>query len=447
MPIAGWFWRWFTPKWTPAASAVKVALVALLACAAFVYAFLGPLVFDVAYWVLGKIVRTAADRRLRIGISVAFVAVYLVALSVSGSTAPQQASAGATSTPLVAANATNPSASGTAIMSASGTAPMSAGATASAIAVLASSEASSVDVGDESAASAGASFVPTATGVLPPSSGGSSADRLPGEPNAALTPGALNPAVTQATIDSTICVSGWTATIRPSESFTEPLKVKQIAQYGYSDTKTSDYEEDHLIALELGGAPADPRNLWPEPYTMSLADGRPTGAYTKDAFETKLKDEVCARSITLALAQSDIGDHWVHDYYGIALGASPTNPAPTPAPTAHVTSPPATPVVTSPPAKLSVRITSLPASVAPNANATMVAVTSPGATCSASVTYASGTVSSAAGLQTKPVANSSGTVSWTWKVGAKTGAGTSTASVTCSLGGHDASTSKDFVVT
>ena len=329
---------------------------------------------------------------------------------------------------------------------------------ATAITAPASPVASSVDVGDQSAASAGASFVPTATGVLPPSSGGSSADRLPGEPNPSLTPGALNPAVTQATIGSTICISGWTATIRPSESFTYALKVKQIVQYGYSDTKTSSYEEDHLISLELGGAPADARNLWPEPYTDSLPDGRPTGAYTKDAFETKLKTEVCAGSITLAQAQSDIGDHWVHAYYVIPLGASSTNPAATAAPTTAVTAPPkttppktappATPIVTSPPvASLSVHITSLPASVSHGANATLVAVTSPGATCSASVTYASGTVSTAAGLQTQPVAGSSGSVSWTWKVGSSTKPGTSTATVTCSLGGASASSSQTFEVT
>jgi hypothetical protein len=234
------------------------------------------------------------------------------------------------------------------------------------------------------------------------------------------------------------------------------LKIKQIGQYGYSDTKTSSYEEDHLISLELGGAPADARNLWPEPYSASLADGRPTGAHTKDGFETKLKDEVCAGTITLAQGQADIGDHWVHAYYGIALTSSPANPAATTAPTAHVTAPPtthatappATPVVTAPPiASLSVSITSLPASVGPNENPTLVATTSPGATCGVSVTYASGTVSTAAGLQTHPVADSSGTVSWTWKVGARTGAGTSTAYVTCTLNGDSAGASQTFEVT
>ena len=185
----------------------------------------------------------------------------------------------------------------------------------------------SADVDDESSASAGPSFVPTATGVLPASSSAPPADRLPGEPDPALTPGALNPAVTQATIHSTICVSGWTATIRPDTSFTNNLKVKQIQQYGYTDTKTASYEEDHLISLQLGGAPADARNLWPEPYAITLADGRPTGARTKDAFETKLKTAVCAGKMTLAEAQSEIGDHWVHARYGIAPTSASSSPA------------------------------------------------------------------------------------------------------------------------
>ena len=210
----------------------------------------------------------------------------------------------------------------------------------------ASPVASGTDTDDETSSGAGASFAPSATGVVPPTSGTAATDRLPGEPDPALTPGALNPAVTQATIGSTICVSGWTATIRPSSSFTTALKIKQIVQYGYSDTKTSSYEEDHLISLELGGAPADARNLWPEPYTASLADGRSTGAHTKDGFETKLKSQVCAGTITLAQGQSEIGDHWVHAYYSIALVTLPTakpSATPSPAPTDAPSEPAVTP--------------------------------------------------------------------------------------------------------
>src|SRR5436305_1090095 len=77
-------------------------------------------------------------------------------------------------------------------------------------------------------------------------------------PNHRLTPGAVNPSVTQATIGATICRTGYTKTIRPSSSYTTALKRAQLAS-GYAfhgDVNTSDYEEDHLISLELGGSPA-----------------------------------------------------------------------------------------------------------------------------------------------------------------------------------------------
>lgn len=132
---------------------------------------------------------------------------------------------------------------------------------------------------------------------------------LPGNvilPNGALTPGALNPAVTQATIGTTICTTGYTATIRPDEGYTTGLKRKQLAA-GYSyhgDQSTGDYEEDHLISLELGGAPSDPRNLWPEPYNAKQ------GAKAKDLVENKLHDLVCSHQLPLALAQRDIAVDW-----------------------------------------------------------------------------------------------------------------------------------------
>src|SRR5919198_701091 len=62
----------------------------------------------------------------------------------------------------------------------------------------------------------------------------------------ALTPGALNPDVTQTTIGQTICVRGWTRTIRPPSSYTSDLKQKQMRSYGFSGSP-SQYEEDHFI--------------------------------------------------------------------------------------------------------------------------------------------------------------------------------------------------------
>src|SRR5205807_8666163 len=46
-----------------------------------------------------------------------------------------------------------------------------------------------------------------------------------------LTPGARNPSVTQATIRRTICVRGWTRTVRPPTSYTNGLKLKQMPAY------------------------------------------------------------------------------------------------------------------------------------------------------------------------------------------------------------------------
>ena len=87
-----------------------------------------------------------------------------------------------------------------------------------------------------------------------------------GLPDSHLTPGAVNPAVTQANIQQTICERGYTKTIRPPVSYTEPLKRRQLREYGYADQHIWHYEEDHLVPLEVGGAPRDPRNLWPEPH-------------------------------------------------------------------------------------------------------------------------------------------------------------------------------------
>ena len=107
------------------------------------------------------------------------------------------------------------------------------------------------------------------------------------------TPGVLNPDVTQANIRSTICRHGWTATIRPPTSYTNALKRKQMRQYGEAGS-LSDYQEDHLISLELGGNPTDPRNLWPEPYPRAGA---------VDRIENELNADVCSGGLALAEAQ------------------------------------------------------------------------------------------------------------------------------------------------
>jgi hypothetical protein len=119
-------------------------------------------------------------------------------------------------------------------------------------------------------------------------------------PDPSCTPGALNPAVTQATIYNTICVAGWTDTVRPPESVTEQEKAASASAYGDTGSM-GDYEYDHFVPLELGGATNDDGNLWPEPG----ASPNP-----KDAVEDTLREKVCAGQLSLAQAQREIVSEW-----------------------------------------------------------------------------------------------------------------------------------------
>lgn len=126
-------------------------------------------------------------------------------------------------------------------------------------------------------------------------------------PDRRCTPGALNATVTQKTIHRTICVRGWTAKIRPPVSVTEPEKLASMKQYGVMHP--GNYEYDHLISLELGGAPNSPRNLWPEPHHAEL-NGKDVGSFAKDAVENRLRAGVCSGKITLARARTIIRTDW-----------------------------------------------------------------------------------------------------------------------------------------
>jgi hypothetical protein len=120
-------------------------------------------------------------------------------------------------------------------------------------------------------------------------------------PDPSCTPGAIDPKVTQDNIDQTICVKGYTQTVRPPVLYTNKLKKQQIEAYGYIDKDLRDYEEDHLISLEIGGNPTDPKNLWPEPG----ASPNP-----KDEIENLCHTKICSGQITLAQAQHEIATDW-----------------------------------------------------------------------------------------------------------------------------------------
>jgi hypothetical protein len=134
----------------------------------------------------------------------------------------------------------------------------------------------------------------------------------PNRPNPAMTPGAVNPGVTQASIAETICKRGWSSSVRPPESFTEGLKRYQLfsldSPYFAPDMPLRNFEEDHLIPLGLGGSPADLRNLWPEPRF-----GR-WSARLKDRLEDRLHTMVCRGELRIEEAQHDIAADWIAAY-------------------------------------------------------------------------------------------------------------------------------------
>jgi hypothetical protein len=139
-------------------------------------------------------------------------------------------------------------------------------------------------------------------------------------PDPAVTPGATNPEVTQASIAWTICRRGYARLIRPPRRYTSGLKRRQLRAAAYADQRMRNYEEDHLIPLELGGAPADPRNLWPQPRLG--VDG--WDADRKDELEGVLNRMVCHGGLPLRQAQEDIAHGWTGAYRTfIPAGRSP----------------------------------------------------------------------------------------------------------------------------
>lgn len=129
-------------------------------------------------------------------------------------------------------------------------------------------------------------------------------------PDPRCTPGATNPRVTQADLASTVCKSGYTASIRPPADITGPEKRASEAAYGFTG-RASTTEYDHLVSLELGGDPNSPLNLWPEPNRTGAAGVN----NPKDRVEDTLKALVCnavhgKAYLPLAKAQYLIATNW-----------------------------------------------------------------------------------------------------------------------------------------
>jgi hypothetical protein len=121
----------------------------------------------------------------------------------------------------------------------------------------------------------------------------------------------INPVVTQATIDQTICVPGWTKTVRPSARYTARIKIKLIRELELPKELLTDFELDHRIPLALGGAPSAPRNLELQPWDE---------AGEKDAIEACLSRAVCAGKIGLDEARRRIWGDWRRAGVGCDMG-------------------------------------------------------------------------------------------------------------------------------
>ena len=126
-----------------------------------------------------------------------------------------------------------------------------------------------------------------------------------GLPDPDCTPGAVDPAITQENVAATICVPGYSRSVRPPLAVTRRIKRERMAAYGVTGGSGA-YELDHLAALSLGGCPDCLANLWPEPRTG------PDSAADKDQIESRLHRLVCSGRIPLAEAQRRMAADWRH---------------------------------------------------------------------------------------------------------------------------------------
>jgi hypothetical protein len=98
-----------------------------------------------------------------------------------------------------------------------------------------------------------------------------------------------------------LCGGSYVKKSTPPTSVTDPLKATQVAHGPFADKDPSHYIEDQLIPVELGGAPTDPRNLWPQ---------TPDMAQVKDREEKRLRASMCHGDITLSAAQTEMLQNW-----------------------------------------------------------------------------------------------------------------------------------------
>jgi hypothetical protein len=126
-------------------------------------------------------------------------------------------------------------------------------------------------------------------------------------PNLRVTPGVYRGNLSK----YKICHTKWGLDKR---HVTLSMKKKVFIQYGIPYSRHSEFEVDHLISRELGGADVVD-NLWPESYIT-----QPWNAHRKDRLENYLHKLVCRNQITLVEARREILNNWTvayKKYFGV----------------------------------------------------------------------------------------------------------------------------------
>jgi len=114
----------------------------------------------------------------------------------------------------------------------------------------------------------------------------------------------LNPDVTEGTVKKTICVPGYTKSVRPATSYTNGVKAKLLTEAGIDHSRIGDFELDHIVPLALGGHPRKLSNLVLQPWEGEH------GAKRKDSLEVRMHSLVCHGEVGLTEAQGCIAENW-----------------------------------------------------------------------------------------------------------------------------------------
>lgn len=126
----------------------------------------------------------------------------------------------------------------------------------------------------------------------------------------------LTPGVVASADQNEVCgrVNGLTYSKRHRTQRHDKYRFMQL--YGLDVRRSHEYELDHRVPLELGGADVA-GNLWPEPWAGRM------NAHDKDELETWVGRAVCfEHSLSLSDAQAIFLGDWREGYYRYILSST-----------------------------------------------------------------------------------------------------------------------------